>query len=292
MGVFMKWMNLEHALVIVGIIIASFVLSSILRRIFSLFIIKYAKKLKADPTNFSFLKNSISFLIFTIAIIFIFYYVPTLRSFGKALFAGVGIFAAFIGLALQKTFSNLISGLFILMFKPFRIDDTLKFPDQNQGVVEEITLRHTIIRDYENRRIIIPNSVISEEIIVNSNISDKKINKHIEFGISYDSNIDKAIAIIQDEIEKHPNFIDNRKAADKKEGIPPVVVRVVAWEDFSIKLRAYAWSAGTENAWVLKCDVLKSVKERFDREGIEIPFPYRTIVYKNDLNKENTHITE
>lgn len=288
----MKWMNLEHALVIIGIIVASFVISSILRKVLTLFIIKYAKKLKADPTNFSFLKNSISFVIFTIAIIFIFYYVPALRSFGKALFAGVGIFAAFIGLALQKTFSNLISGLFILMFKPFRIDDTLKFPDKNQGVVEEITLRHTIIRDYENRRIIIPNSVISEEIIVNSNISDKKINKHIEFGISYDSNIDKAIAIIQDEISNHPNFIDNRKAADKKEGIPPVIVRVVAWEDFSIKLRAYAWSAGTENAWVLKCDVLKSVKERFDREGIEIPFPYRTIVYKNDLNKENVKVTE
>lgn len=279
----MKWLNLEHALVIIGTIVAAVVLSTLLRKAISVFIIKYSKRIKADPTNFSFLKNSISFVVVTAAVIFIFYYIPVLRSLGKALFAGVGIFAAFIGLALQKTFSNLISGLFILMFKPFRIDDTLRFADGSQGVVEEITLRHTIIRDYENRRLIIPNSIIGEEVIVNSNISDKKINKHIEFGISYDSNIDHAISIIQDEIEKHPYFVDNRKAADKKENIPPVVVRVVAWEDFSIKLRAYAWAAGTDNAWVLKCDVLKSIKERFDREGIEIPFPYRTIVYKNDI---------
>ena len=174
------------------------------------------------------------------------------------------------------------------MFKPFRIDDTLQFTDRKMGVVEEITLRHTIIRDYENRRIIIPNSVISEEVIVNSNFSDKKINKHIEFGISYDSNVDKAIAIIQDEIEKHPNFIDNRKASDKKNGVPAVVVRMLEWGDFSIKLRAYAWASGNDEAFILKCDVLKSVKERFDREGIEIPFPYRTLVYKNDLPKKTT----
>ena len=279
----MEWLTLGRGLVIAGVVVGAFVLSFILRKIISLFIVKYSKRLKADPTNFSFLKNSISFIVFTAAIIFIFYYIPTFRQFGKALFAGVGIFAAVIGFALQKTLSNLISGLFILMFKPFRIDDTLKFTDNKMGVVEEITLRHTIIRDYENRRIIIPNSVISEEVIVNSNISDKKINKHIEFGIAYDADVDKAIAIIQDEIEKHPNFIDNRKAAEKRDDVPAVLVRMVEWSDFSIKLRAYAWAKGNDEAFVMKCDVLKSIKARFDKEGIEIPFPYRTLVFKKDL---------
>ncbi len=278
-----EWLNWEHAIVIAAIITTAFILSFILRKLISVFIVKYSKRLKADPTNFSFLKNSISFIIFTAAIIFIFYYIPPLRSFGKALFAGFGIFAAFIGLALQKTFSNLISGLFILMFKPFRIDDTLKFSDNKMGVVEEITLRHTIIRDYENRRIIIPNSVISEEVIINSNISDKKINKHIEFGIAYDANIDKAISIIRTEIEKHPNFIDNRKASEKKNNIPAVIIRVTELGDFAVKLRAYAWARGNDSAFEMKCDVLKSVKECFDRESIEIPFPYHTIVYKKDI---------
>lgn len=282
----MEWLTLERGIVIGAVIIGSFILSAVLRKLITVFIVKYAKRLKADPTNFSFLKNSISFIIFIAAFIFVFYYIPSLRQLGKALFAGVGIFAAIIGFALQKTLSNLISGLFILMFKPFRIDDTLKFSDNKMGVVEEITLRHTIIRDYENRRIIIPNSVISEEVIINSNISDKKINKHIEFGIAYDANVDKATAIIREEIENHPNFIDNRKASEKKDGVPAVMVRMVEWGDFSIKLRAYAWAKGNDEAFVLKCDVLKSVKERFDKEGIEIPFPYRTVVYKKDLSSQ------
>ncbi|MEA3391744.1 MAG: mechanosensitive ion channel family protein [Candidatus Marinimicrobia bacterium] len=282
----MEWLNLKQAVVIASTIVGAFILSFVFRKLISVFIVKYSKRLKADPTNFSFLKNSISFIVFVVAIIFIFYYIPALRSFGKALFAGVGIFAAFIGLALQKTFSNLISGLFILMFKPFRIGDTLKFSDNKMGTVEEITLRHTIIRDYENRRIIIPNSVISEEVIINSNISDKKIHKHIEFGIAYDANIDKAISIIQDEIEKHPNFIDNRKTGEKKNNVPAVIVRVMDLGDFAVKLRAYAWAMGNDNAFVMKCDILKSVKERFDREGIEIPFPYHTIVYKKDIQAE------
>ncbi len=284
----MEWLTMGRGIVIGSVIVGSFILSIALRKLITVFIVKYAKRLKADPTNFSFLKNSIPFLIFLAAFIFIFYYIPSFRQLGKALFAGVGIFAAVIGFALQKTLSNLISGLFILMFKPFRIEDTLQFTDKKMGVVEEITLRHTVIRDYENRRIIIPNSVISEEVIVNSNFSDKKINKHIELGISYDSDVDKAIAIIQEEIENHPNFYDNRKASEKKDGVPAVVVRMIEWADFSIKLRAYAWAKGNDEAFILKCDVLKSIKARFDKEGIEIPFPYRTVVYKKDLSKKVT----
>jgi small conductance mechanosensitive channel len=281
----MIWDKIKYYILALGIFIAAFIISTLLRKAISIFILKYSKKIKADPTNFTFLKNSISFIVFTVGIIVIFYSIPSLKSFGKALFAGVGIFAAFIGLALQKTFSNLISGVFILMFKPFRIDDTVELSNSKRGIVEEITLRHTVIRDYENRRIIIPNSLISDEAIINFNISDKRIRKHIEFGISYDSDINKAIRIIQDEIENHPLFIDTRKGSEKAQGVPPVLVRVIDLTDFSVKLRAYAWALGNDNAFAMRCDVLKSVKERFDREGIEIPFPYRTLVYKHKLAK-------
>lgn len=140
-----------------------------------------------------------------------------------------------------------------------------------------------MIKDYENRRIIIPNSIISEETIINSNIQDEKIRKHIEFSISYDSNIDKAIDIVHDEVLRHPLLIDNRTKEEIAMNKPCVVIRVISLSDFSVDLKAYVWTAGNDNAFILKCDVLKSVKERFDREGIEIPFPYRTLVYKKDL---------
>lgn len=270
-------------LVVITLVIAT-VLATILRKILSIFITKYAKKLKTDPTNFSFIKNSVGFIVYTAAIIFIFFKIPYLKSLGTALFAGAGILTVVIGFASQKAFSNIISGVFILIFKPFKISDIIEFKDGQKGTVEEITLRHTLIKDYENRRIIIPNSIISEETIINSNIQDEKIRKHIEFSISYDSNIDKALDIIRDEAEKHPLLVDNRTKEDFENNKPLVTTRVIALSDYSVDLKAYVWTAGNDNAFILKCDLLKSVKERFDREGIEIPFPYRTIVYKKDLN--------
>ena len=148
-----------------------------LRKTLSIFISKYAERLNTDPTNFSFIKNSIGFIIYTSAIIFIFYKIPYLKSLGTALFAGVSIVAIAIGFASQKAFSNLVSGIFILVSKPFKISDVLEFPNGKMGSVEEITLRHTIIKDFENKRIIIPNSIIDNETIINNHIQDEKIRK-------------------------------------------------------------------------------------------------------------------
>lgn len=281
----MEARNIEYTILIVVTLIAAIFISIVTRRIITIFIKKYSKKIKADPTNFSFLKNSISFIILTAAIVFIFYKIPYLRDLGTAIFAGAGIFAAIIGFASQKAFSNIISGIFILVFKPFRVGDTIESKNIDKGIIEEITLRHTIIRNYENRRIVIPNSIISEETLINSDMIDKMIRKHVNFGISYDSNVDLAISIIQEEIEKHTLFIDYRTDEEKERNDPKVTVRMVSHGDFSIGLKAYVWTLNNDDAFVLHCDVLKSVKERFDNEGVEIPFPYRTIVYKKDMKK-------
>lgn len=289
----MKALEDYHYIVLIVVTIAvAAIASTILRRLLNTFIKNYSDKLRSDPTNFYFLKNSISFIIYSAAVIYIFYHIPTLKSLGTALFAGAGVLAAIIGFASQKAFSNIISGIFILIFKPFGVDDVLELQSGKKGRVEEITLRHTVIRDYQNRRIVIPNSVISDDTIINSSITDEKICNHIEFDISYDSDINKAMVIITKEAENHPLTIDGRSQEDIDNHEPKIVLRVINLGDFSVKIRAYIWSSNNDNGWVLKCDLLKSVKERFDKEGIEIPFPYRTIVYKNDLNgtKEKTNI--
>ena len=276
----------KYTIIVLGTLLLAVLLSIILRKVVNLFVKKTSKILKADPTNFSFLKNAIPFIVFTSALIFIFYKIPFLKSLGTALFAGAGILAAILGFASQKAFANIISGIFILMFKPFRVGDTVELTIGKKGVVEEITLRHTIIKDYENRRVIIPNSSISDDVIINSSISDESIRKFIEFGISYDSDVDQAIKIIQDEAQKHPFFIDNRNREEKSKNIPAVLVKMIGHGDFSINLRAYVWTANNDSAFALQCDLLYSVKKRFDNEGIEIPFPYRTIVYKKDIEEE------
>jgi small conductance mechanosensitive channel len=280
--------NFYYGALILGTLLIAFILSFILRRLLNLIIVKSSKRLKADPTNFSFIKNSVSIFIYTLAIIFIFLKIPYLRTLGTALFAGAGIIAVVIGFATQKAFANIISGIFILIFKPFRVKDTIEFLDSTKGIVEEITLRHTIIRNYENRRIIIPNGNISEETIINSSILDQKIRTGIVFGISYDSNIEKAMGIIQEESMKHPNFLDNRTEEEKRNNQPAVVVRLIDLADFAVKLKAQVWTSNNDDAWVLKCDLLKSVFDRFNKEGIEVPFPYRTIVYKKDIEEQKT----
>ncbi|MDX8341514.1 mechanosensitive ion channel family protein [Draconibacterium sp. IB214405] len=269
-----------------GIVIISYFLSLIVRRILSRIIRKKSDNLKEDPTKFVFLKNSVSFIIFIIALIIIFLITPALNDIGKGLFAGAGIMAATIGFASQKAFSNILSGIFILIFKPFSVQDTIEIKTDNlKGVVEEITLRHTVIRDYENRRIVIPNSLISETTLLNSSMTDEKIKKHVEFGISYDSDIDLAKKIIKEEILKHPNFIDNRSDEEREQDFPLVSMRLVSLGDFSVNIRAYVWARSNDEAFVLQCDVFESVKKRFDKEGVEIPFPYRTLVFKNKPDK-------
>ncbi|MEZ5198844.1 MAG: mechanosensitive ion channel family protein [Bacteroidales bacterium] len=283
-----NWEYIHYIVLILGTMLAATIITIVLRKSVNVFITKYSKVIKSDPTNFSFLKNAIPFIVFTIAIIFIFIKIPFLKSLGTALFAGAGIIAAIVGFASQKAFANIISGIFILMFKPFRVGDTLELSNTKKGIVEEITLRHTVIRDYENRRIIIPNSQISDDILVNSSIGDESIRKFIEFGISYDSDVDKAINIIQEEAQSHPFFMDNRTREEKQQNVPAVLVRMVGHGDFSINLRAYVWTSNNDQAFALQCDLLYTVKKRFDHEGIEIPFPYRTIVFKKDIEAKST----
>jgi small conductance mechanosensitive channel len=275
--------HVKYGLIIIASFLVAFILSKILRALLTKFLQLASKKLNVDATQYNFLNNAISFVMYLGAFIFIFYSIPGLRALGVTLFAGAGVAAAIILLASQQAFSNIINGIFIIIFKPFRVGDVIKVGDLRTGKIEDITLRHTIIRDFENRRIIIPNTVIGSETLINSSIKDELICNFVEFGISYDSDVNKAIEIIRDEAMKHPNYIDNRTREDKKNNIHPVMVRVIGFGDSSVNLRAFIWTKDHTTGFILKCDLFKSVKERFDKEGIEIPFPYRTVVFKKDI---------
>jgi small conductance mechanosensitive channel len=273
----------KYSIITVATLLVALIISKILRLLISRFIRLSSTKLKVDPTQFSFLKNAVTFLVFLGAIIFIFYTIPKLKTLSITLFAGAGILTAIALFASQQAFSNIVSGIFIVIFKPFRVNDLVDIGNLPKGRVEDITLRHTVIRNFENRRMIIPNSTISSEIVVNSSIVDETICNFIDVGISYDSDIDKAMEIMRNEAMAHANFIDHRSEEEKKEGVPPVTIRVMGFGDSSVNLRSFVWTKDHSSGFVLKTDLHKTIKEQFDKNGIEIPFPYRTIVYKKDL---------
>ncbi len=272
------WEQIVFAVVVLAV---AFLLGRIVRGILGRFFRAAAQKLKVDPTRYNFFKNASEFLIMLIAIVIIFRSIPALRGFGDTLLTGAGILAAIVGFASQSAFSNIVSGVFLVIFRPFSVGDRIRIGQLYNGDVEDITLRHTVIRDFENKRIVIPNTVISNEVIVNSSIVDEKVCMFIEFGISLDADIQKAQGIIQDEATKNPYCIDNRTEEEKAKGEHAVMVRVMGFTEAAIQLRGYAWARNPNEGFELKCELHKSIKERFDKEGINMAIPLRMIAYKN-----------
>lgn len=266
--------------IFLGILILTIAVAWLVNRFFSRLIKRSSEDLQSDPTNYQFLRYFVVGVIYMVGFSIAIYQVPDLRALSSSVLAGAGILAVAVGFASQAALSNIISGMFIVVFKPFRINDRLKVQNL-EGVVEDITLRHTVIRDFNNKRIIIPNSIISDEIIINSDYQDGKISNWIEVEISYDSDLKLAKTLLREEILKHPLLIDHRNEEDIENGVILGQVRVLAWQDSAILLRGWAWTKNMPDGFVLKCDVLESLKERFDEAGIEIPFPHRTIVFKN-----------
>lgn len=279
--------EISHTIILLfTIIIATVIVQKIVLKIISKSFKKSSKYLKVDETNFLFFKHVISAIIYLIGIGLIIYSIPSFRELSISLFAGAGILAIVVGFASQQALSNIVSGIFITIFKPFRIGDRITIGTNLTGNVEDINLRHTVIKNFENKRIIVPNSVISNETIENASISDEKICRHVEFQISYDSDLNKAMKIMQKQALKHPLHIDNRDKKEKEENVPEVKVRVIGFADSGVKLKAWVWAENPPDAFVMGCDLNKSIKEEFDKQGIEIPYPYRTIVYKKDMKKK------
>lgn len=273
-----KFLPYITAIAILTVTIISVILFN---RVMRRFIKKSSADLDNDPTNYQFLRYAITLLLYMVGIGLAIFTIPSLKTIAQSMLAGAGIAAVAIGFASQAALSNIIAGIFIVIFKPFRVNDRVTLRDTLSGVVEDITLRHTIIRNFQNRRVIIPNSIISEEVIINSDLVESKICQWIEIGISYDSDIDLAKQIMKEETENHPFIIDNRTEEQLSEGDPMIPVRVVDLTEFSVLLRAWAWSNDTAEGFRMKCELLESIKKRFDREGVEIPFPHRTLVFKN-----------
>lgn len=270
----------EQSLYIISVLVIAFAIAALLRYLIGRFLKVSTRKLKVDPTRYNFFKNAVDFLVFLIACIVIFRSVPSLHAFSTTLLTGAGLLAAVVGFASQSAFSNIVSGIFLVIFRPFSVGDRVKIGQLYAGDVEDITLRHTVIKDFENKRIIIPNNVISNETIVNSTIIDEKVIMFIEVIIAFQADTNKAIRILQEIAVAHPYCIDNRTHEELAKGEHQVMVRVLNFLESGIQLRAYAWARNANEGFELKCDVLKTVKDRFISERVDIGFPYRIMIQK------------
>lgn len=250
--------------------------------------VEHKISLHEDPTTFKFLRYIAVSVVYIIGCMFALLAFPSLKGIAQTALGGAGVLALIIGVASQEALANLIGGMFIISFKPFKIGDVIKLSDVMIGTVVDITLRHTVLRNFENKMIVIPNAIMNKEKIINYNLKDLKICERIEIGISYDSDVALAKQIMKEECEKHPLIFDNRSATDVLDGKPMVRVALVALNDSSVTIRAWAWARNYSNSFDMKCDLLESIKKRFENEGIEIPYPHRTVVFKEAKEEMNT----
>lgn len=199
------------------------------------------------------------------------------------IWGSAGILAVVIGLAAQEAMGNFVSGMLITTFKPFKIGDLVKVNNgELVGFVVDISLRDTVIRTYENTKIVIPNSVMNKAILENvSAIGSSKAN-FLELDIAYDSDIDTAMRIIKEEIMAHPNFLDAREDEEIQQNVSPVITRFTSFNDSSITLRTSVYSKNNAEGFAMLSDLRISIKRRFDAEGISFPFPQRTVTIKHE----------
>ncbi len=172
-----------------------------------------------------------------------------------------------VGFATQDVIENFVGGVFIFTDKPFRIGDWIEW-DGNSGVVEDISFRVTRVRTFDNELLTVPNSQLTAGVVKNP-VAKDKLRLKLSFGIGYDDDVERATEIIVEEAEDHDGLLDD----------PAPSVRLTELGDSSVVLQSRVWIDDPSRADVVKTrgEYVTSVKQRFDEEGIDFPYPNRTL---------------
>ncbi len=182
-----------------------------------------------------------------------------------AIFAAAGLA---VGLALKDSLSNFAAGVMLVIFKPFKAGDFIEAAG-NTGVVEQLRIFSTVMRTGDNREITIPNSYIYGGTIVNFSARDTR-RIDMVFGIGYEDDIKQAKSLINEAMSE-----DERILKD-----PKPVILLMELADSSINFAVRPW-VNSADYWVVRSDLMEQVKEKFDANGISIPYPQQDLhLYK------------
>ena len=214
-------------------------------------------EVKMDETMQLMIRRLVSATIYLIGLMLVILQIPQLHSLATALLAGAGIAGLAIGYASKDSLSNFTSGIFIAIFQPFRVGDFVDFR-ADYGQVEDLTLRHTVIRTSDNRRIIVPNSIMSTEPIINWSIREPEIVWMVDFDLEKAGDIDRARKIIVDKASSNPMVLKDR----------PIDVLLISSRYSELTLRLEVTIPGRNMAKVISSEIREAVKKEFEVQGI------------------------
>ncbi len=225
-----------------------------------------------DRTAAPFIVQLIRAVIYVAAVLLYAHLIPELRGIGTALLAGASIASIVLGLAAQNTLSNLIAGMTLLLYRPFQVGDRVQVnapTGLETGLVEIITLGYTILRTGDNRRIVVPNSLMANQVTVNLTSTDRRMMVAVPIRIAYAADLEKAREILVHLAKQHPSV-------QEVLGCP---LTTLGESSVTLTLQAWCADAGVTNQ--VACDLFEQAKKSFQDQGIEIPFPYHNLVFKN-----------
>lgn len=179
-------------------------------------------------------------------------------------FAVLGGASFIIAFAMQSTLSNFAAGLMIMIYKPFDVGNYVTVGGES-GTVKEVSLVSTTLATPDNQVITVPNSGVWGSVITNVTVNDTR-RVDLVFGIAYDDDAGKAVKVMEEVVKAHPLVLED----------PAPVIRMHELADSSVNFVCRPWTK-TSDYWNVYWDLTQQVKQRFDEEGISIPFPQRDV---------------
>jgi small-conductance mechanosensitive channel len=219
-----------------------------------------------DPTVRS-LSESVLGALVVFAALAVAFAAAGLPSFLTAAATLGGAFALAVGFAAQDLIGNFVAGVFILKDKPFEVGDWIEWSG-NAGRIEDIDLRVSRIRTFDNELVTVPNGDLANNAVTNPVAYDTLRQKFV-FGIGYDDDIDEATDVIIEAAEAHDEILDD----------PAPSVRVTELGDSAVGLQSRFWIADPDRSDFVRVrsEYVQTVKERFDDAGIDMPYVYRQL---------------
>ena len=219
-------------------------------------------------------KGLVNFSIFSIGILFI------LQSFGISiapLITALGVGGLAVSLALKDTLSDLFGGINLILSRTMKEGDYVQLDNGYQGYVENIGWRFTTIRERANNMISIPNSVLSGSISKNFTSKDAAFRVPIQIGVSYDSDLDHVERVaLEVAMDLYKNLDEVSKSYEP-------VIRFREFADSSINFFIYFQGNNFGDHNVILNAYIKALHRRFKEEKIDIPYPIRTLIHKNEI---------
>ncbi|MBI3988620.1 MAG: mechanosensitive ion channel [candidate division NC10 bacterium] len=197
------------------------------------------------------------------------------------LLTALGVGGLAVALALQDTLSNLFAGLHILIEKPVRVGDYIRLDSGQEGYVVDIGWRTTRIRMLPNNMIIVPNSKLAQAIVTNYDLPEKRMALSVPISVSYKSDPEQIERILVEEAKKAAGEVPGLRADP-----PPFVRFIPGFGDSSLDFTLICQVEEFVDQYLVQHELRKRIFRRFKEEGVEIPFPQRTVHLRYEERKE------